>query len=103
MCLAFQILLVEHWINLNLTEHPPLHLNKTEAVGIGVFVLNKAHAVSSGFVNYIFLTKVLELSWRKVLKFKLFKMEYRYIFIEDTAFTVILGAATITAVVGCVV
>lgn len=29
-------------------------------------------------------------------------MEYRYIFIEDTAFSVILGAATITAVVGCV-
>lgn len=63
MCLAFQILLVEHWINLNLTEHPPLHLNKTEAVGIGVFVLNKAHAVSSGFVSYIpqiFLTEELE-------------------------------------------
>lgn len=44
---------MEHWINLNLTEHPPLPLSKTEAVGIGIFVLNKAHAVSSGFVDYI--------------------------------------------------
>lgn len=30
-------------------------------------------------------------------------MEYSYIFFEDTAFTVVLGAAAITAVVGCVV